>query len=125
MRGSVWLRSMPASLPVLQPHLGAISQEHSEHSQDIVRQSLPVSAHLSFFLSPSLYLCLLVFISSLSLFLSLLSLSSVYFCVFLCQSFSSPAVHPLTSFCGPASFFCFLVAFVPLLQGFVCDFDVL
>lgn len=88
-----WLRSMSASVSILQPHLGATSQEHS------------------LFVCMSIFLSLFVpFSLSLPPRLGLLSLS--VFCVRLL----SQAVHPLTSsFHGPASFLCFLV--VPLLQG--------
>lgn len=80
------------------------------------------------------HVCVHLFVSlsfcpfSVSLSLSLVSLSSVL-CVFLflCSSFSHK-LHGLStsaSFHSPASFLCFLVVFVPLLQGPECDFDLL
>lgn len=85
----VWLRGMSASLPILQPHLGATSPEHSTSCV-----CPPFSLFLS--LSPCLCLCLLS-----------LSLSSG-------QTFIASCT-PSHFFFPWSCFLCFLV--VPLLQG--------
>lgn len=89
----VWLRGMSASLPILQPHLGATSPEHSH------------------------FLCMSTFLSlfvpfSLSLSLSLISLSvfwsDFYRKLYTLSLLLSVVLLPLLS-CGS------------LATGFVCD----
>lgn len=99
----------------------------NKHSQTTVGPSPSLSLCPSFFfcvsliLSSSFWLGLLVFVSG-PLYFCLLHISVLSPWVFFSQ-----AAHPLTSalFHSSTSFLCFLVVFVSLLQGLVCDFDLL
>ena len=107
--------SVSFSPPVLVPQAG--SAVSPERRQDLVRQPLRVRLHLPLSSVPFSLRPLVCLLS-----LSPLCLTSVYFCVSLCQSLSYE-LYTLSLLSVIYFLLCFHAVFVSLTRGFVCDYD--